>query len=108
MKKIDDIETVPPQTALGLEATVPITEASGLHARPAAKLAAIARTARHRVWIEANGEKVDAASTLDILSLGCNFGTNIRILIENPSDENVLKEILFFIESKFQEKTDHV
>lgn len=107
MKKIDDIQTESSRQAPCLDGTVMITATFGLHARPAAKLSTIARTARGSVWIEANGEKVDAANTLDILSLGCACGTQVRISIETASDANVLEEILFFIKRNFQEDIDH-
>lgn len=105
MKRINEMDARSHRNGTTLEKTLELTAAPGLHARPAARLSAMAKKAEHRVWIEANGERVDATSTLDILSLGCSQGTRIRVCIEAPSDANVLDEMIAFIIQDFPQET---
>lgn len=75
----------------------------GLHARTAAKIAKAAQKAHASVWIEKNGERVDAASIIDILALACSKDTEIIVAIDDPADIGVLEVILGMIEEGFGE-----
>ena len=55
----------------------------GLHARSAAQIAEIARNSKGNVWVMKDDEKADASSIMDILTLVCEKGTKIRIIIED-------------------------
>ncbi len=75
----------------------------GLHARSAAKIAEIARLAASDVWIIKGGEKVDAKSIIDMLTLACTKGSNITIKIDSHSDTEILNRIVALVESGFGE-----
>lgn len=75
---------------------------AGLHARPAAKISAMADEAGGPVWIEAKGCMADACGIMDILALACLNGTHIRVRIEDPADKPVLDKIVAFFESGFE------
>ncbi len=75
----------------------------GLHARSAAKIAEVAQNAKHKVWVVYEGEKVDAASIIDILTLGASCGSQIEIIIENSDDTAILKKIVDLVEAGFGE-----
>lgn len=75
----------------------------GLHARPAAKIAALARTARNKVWIIKEDDKVDASSIIDILSLACFKGTVLTLQVEDRSDMFVLEKVAKLINDGFKE-----
>ncbi len=75
----------------------------GLHARSAAKIAEVARNAKNKVWVVCNGEKVDAASIIDILSLGAARGARIAVMIENVDDAEILNAITNLVETGFGE-----
>ena len=75
----------------------------GLHARSAAKIAEVAQNARYKVWIGRDGEEVDAASIIDLLTLGCNQGTEIVVRIENEADHPILNRIIDLVEAGFGE-----
>ena len=66
------------------EAKLPVLNRLGLHARAAAKIAALANTFQADIFLEKNGAKADARSILDILTLGCPQGTEIRLRAEGP------------------------
>ncbi|MCU0600868.1 MAG: HPr family phosphocarrier protein [Desulfobacterales bacterium] len=75
----------------------------GLHARPAAKIAELAAKAASNVWLIKNGEKVDASSVIDILSLCGTKGTRLTIQTERSDDKIILKQIVDLFEQGFKE-----
>jgi len=75
----------------------------GLHARSAAKIAEVVQNAKHKVWIARDAETVDAASIIDLLTLGCSKGTKIVVCIEDPADQPILNQIIDLVEAGFGE-----
>ena len=75
----------------------------GLHVRPAAKIAALAKAALGRVWIEVHGERVDAKDPLEIVSLMAPRGTEMTIGIETRQDADILVRIARLIEDGFRD-----
>ncbi|BCS97443.1 hypothetical protein DSLASN_30750 [Desulfoluna limicola] len=71
----------------------------GIHARPAAMIAKAAADAVGEVWLEREGERADATSIIDILTLGCSKGVEIEIGVEDASDRPVLDRIFELIET---------
>lgn len=75
----------------------------GLHARSAAKIAAIAKNAAAGVWVIKCGQAADAASIIDLLSLACAKDTTITVKVDSPSDDVILDRIAALIENGFGE-----
>ena len=75
----------------------------GLHARSAAQIAKIVQNAKANIWIKRGKEKVDASSIMDILTLASAKGTTITIIIEDPSDIDVLDAVVELVSSGFGE-----
>lgn len=75
----------------------------GLHARSAAQIAAIAATAKGNVWIGKDDLQADASSIMDILTLLCEKGTKIRVVIEDVADTLILNEIIDLVDDGFGE-----
>jgi phosphocarrier protein len=75
----------------------------GLHARSAAKIAELAQKAKALVWVKKGGEKADASSIVDILTLACEKGSKIAIVIEDIADRPILDAIIKLVESGFGE-----
>jgi len=86
-----------------LHKTVFIKNELGLHARSAAQIAEIAMKSTGKVWVMKNEEKADASSIMDILTLECGKGTEIRIIIENPGDTDILNAIVDLVDNGFGE-----
>ncbi|MFO7687574.1 MAG: HPr family phosphocarrier protein [Desulfobacterales bacterium] len=80
-----------------------ITNELGLHARSAAQIARLAAKARHGIWLAKGAERAAAASIMDLIALECPQGTKIAVIIENPSDRDVLDAITELIENGFGE-----
>lgn len=87
----------------GSSKEVVIVNELGLHARSAAKIAEIAQRANSSVWIIKNDQQVDAKSIIDILTLACAKDSCIVIGVEDPSDENILEDIVRLVEEGFGE-----
>jgi phosphocarrier protein len=81
-----------------------VTNELGVHARSAAKIAKLAQKAKSAVWLIKGEVKVDAGSIMEILTLECAKGTHIGLMVENPSDENILEEIVALVENGFEER----
>lgn len=75
----------------------------GLHARSAAQIAKLVQNSKAAVWIKRGDEKADASSIVDILTLACEKGSTITIIIEDPADIDILKAIAEMVESEFGE-----
>lgn len=86
-----------------LSRDVTITNDLGLHARSAARIAALVDKVKSRVWLIKDGEKADASSIIDILTLACPKGSKITIKIDDKSDTEILNNIVQLIENGFGE-----
>jgi len=86
-----------------LDRTAIICNELGLHARSAARIAAIAAKAAANVWLVKDNRKADASSIVDILTLACEKGTKIRIIIEDPADIHILNALVDLVDSGFGE-----
>ena len=82
--------------------TVTIINDLGLHARSAAQIAKLAQNVKSKVWIIKDGEKVDASSIIDILSLSCFKDSKIVLQTDNPADNDILDEIVAFFNKGFK------
>jgi phosphocarrier protein HPr len=86
-----------------LSRTTTIKNELGLHARSAARIAEIAANAAVNVWLMKGDHKADASSIVDILTLACEKGTKIRIVIEDPADTDILNALVDLVDSGFGE-----
>ena len=91
------------QLNIETEKRVTVINELGLHARPAAMIAKLARKARAGIWLIKNGEQVDASSIIDILTLEGSKGTGITLRIDHPDDIDILNEIRTLFDNGFKE-----
>lgn len=78
----------------------------GLHARPAAMIAKIARTAEKSIWLGDGDYKADAASVIDILSIGGIKGKAFVLEAESENDLPLLEAIVAVFKNGFGEVTN--
>ncbi|MGD2029098.1 MAG: HPr family phosphocarrier protein [Desulfobacterales bacterium] len=90
-------------SATGLSKNVTITNPLGLHARSAAKIAKLVKKARSKVWIVKDKYKADASRIIDILSLAGMKDSKLTLLIDDPSDIDILNDLAQLIENGFGE-----
>ena len=91
------------KSATELSKNVTITNPLGLHARSAAKIAKLVEKARSKVWIVKDKDKADASRIIDILSLGGIKDSKLTLLIDDPSDIDILNDLAQLIENGFGE-----
>jgi phosphocarrier protein HPr len=78
----------------------------GMHARPAAKIAQMALTAKKNIWLFDGKNRADADSIIDILTLCAQKGSRIHIQAESCEDAAVLEQIKSFFDDGFGELTE--
>ena len=86
-----------------LSREVVIVNELGLHARSASKIAELAQNSKAAVWVKKDAEKADASSIVDILTLACEKGSKITLIIEDNADRPILEDIADLIETGFGE-----
>ena len=74
--------------------TVAIGSSVGLHARPASVLAEAVDDSGVEVTIAFDGEEADAASLLEIMTLGAKHGDDVTLSTEDDSAGAVLDSLV--------------
>lgn len=86
---------------------VQIKNASGLHARPASELVALAKSFESQVLIrnvdDPAAVAVNAKSIVRLLSAGLNAGANIEISAEGSDEQAAVNQLVALIKSGFGE-----
>ncbi len=95
-------------TSRKAEASVLMTNPSGLHARPAVRLTKLAKTFRARVQIRAAGrpEWVDAKSIVQVMALKTPGNTLLSIKAEGDDAETAVATLVALIERRFDDAGD--
>ncbi|MCD6224336.1 MAG: HPr family phosphocarrier protein, partial [Deltaproteobacteria bacterium] len=65
--------------------------------------AKLAKNAKSGVWIIKDGDRVDASSIIDILSLLCVQGSSVTLEVNNQADKKILNDIIKLITQGFGE-----
>lgn len=86
-----------------LERTFTILNKRGLHARAAAKFAAMSNTFECDIEVERNGQSVAGRSIMGLMMLAASTGTEIVVRAEGTDAEAALDAIEALIEDKFEE-----
>lgn len=79
--------------------SVTVVNKTGLHARPAATFAKMAKGYQSSVKIHYNNKTVNAKSTVGILSAGIGSGSVIELTTEGKDEQAALQALVQFVES---------
>ncbi len=82
---------------------VKISNAIGLHARPATFFIQKANTYNSSIWVEKDDRKVSAKSLLGVLSLGIAKGMTITLIADGHDEELALEGLAELIDTGFGE-----
>lgn len=82
---------------------VVITNASGLHARPATFFIQKANSYKARVWVEKDDRRVNAKSLLGVLSLGIAKGMTVTLVADGEDESLAIEGLNALINSGFSE-----
>lgn len=80
-----------------------ITNASGLHARPATFFIQKANCYKASIWIEKDERKVNAKSLLGVLSLGIAKGMTVTLIADGQDEAVALNGLIELVDSGFSE-----
>ncbi|NOY10334.1 MAG: HPr family phosphocarrier protein [Spirochaetes bacterium] len=86
------------------EKEIIIKNRAGIHARPAALLVKTANEFSSRIFIEKDGERINAKSIMGILTLGATYNTVLRIIAEGNDEVKAVEAIAALFENKFEEE----
>ena len=76
-----------------IQKSMQIQLANGLEARPVAVLVQKASMFDSKIYIEAEGKKVNAKSIMGMMTLGLNYGDSIVVSANGTDEEEAMKEI---------------
>ncbi len=82
---------------------VKISNAIGLHARPATFFIQKANMYRCTIWVEKDDRKVNAKSLLGVLSLGIAKGMTIVLTADGQDEEFAIEGLTDLINNGFEE-----
>ena len=82
--------------------TVTVTNPHGLHARPAVAIVKTLRQYDAKVTIHKGNQAIDAASILDLLSLGAGQGTKLVLSANGPQAEKVIEALAGLFDAEFE------
>lgn len=85
---------------------VTVTNEQGLHLRPAGALVKLARGFQARIELVREGNRFDAKSVLDIMTLGAVKGTQLNLEAVGDDAERALEAIVQAFQSGFAEHSD--
>ena len=83
---------------------VTVTNAIGLHARPATFFIQKANGFKSTIWVEKEDRKVNAKSLLGVLSLGIAQGMTINLIADGSDETEALEQLEALINSGFTEQ----
>ena len=84
-----------------VQKTVVISNPQGLHARPAELLVRLAIQFESDVEVIRDGQRVDAKSILNVLTLGASQGTEITLQAQGVDAQEAVEALARLIESEF-------
>lgn len=87
-----------------LERTIIVKDKIGLHARTAAILAKKAMQFRSEIKIVFNNKEINGKSMLSILSLGVEYGREIKIKVNGEDEQRTVDSLVQLIENNFEVK----
>jgi phosphocarrier protein HPr len=86
-----------------LSKTLVVQNKLGIHARPAALFAKTANRFKSDVFVEKDGETINAKSIMGLMMLAAGPGSKILVIAKGPDASDAVKAIEDLLESKFGE-----
>lgn len=90
---------------MSLNRQLRILNADGLHARPATRFAEIANQYSANVRVKAKDKEVNGKSVIELLTLGAERGTDIRIIADGRDAAGALDALSNLVSGNFNEQT---
>lgn len=86
--------------------TQPITIVNklGLHARAAAKLVSTASEFESEVYLQCNGQRVNAKSIMGIMMLAAGVGSQLQLIADGRDEKEAIAALSALFEDRFGEE----
>ena len=91
-------------SATKVSKTVTVVNKLGIHARPSAVFAKTANKFKSDVFVEKDGETINAKSIMGLMMLAAGPGSKLLIIANGPDATEAVKAIEELIASKFGEE----
>ena len=89
---------------MDFEKQVRIKNQMGLHVRPATAFSKLAQKYRSQIAVFKDGQRVDAKSCIELLTLAAIAGTNLTIKASGEDAREAVEELSKLIETGFGEE----
>jgi phosphocarrier protein HPr len=89
---------------LMIEKDIIIKNKTGLHARPAAILVQSANKYRADIFLEKDGDRVNAKSIMGVMMLAAAEGAELKIIAEGEDEKIAVEHISALLESDIDEE----
>jgi len=87
-----------------VEIETTIKNRAGIHARPSALIAQTAVKFASRIFLEKNGNRINAKSIMGIITLAASYGSKITISAEGTDEQAAVDAIKNLFETGFNEE----
>ena len=87
-----------------IEAIFEIKNTLGLHARPASLFVQVTTAYESDIFVEKDGEVINAKSLMGLLMLSAGYGTQIKVTAKGSDSKEALDAIEDLIERNFDEE----
>jgi phosphocarrier protein len=91
-------------SATKVSKTITVINKLGIHARPAAVFARTANKFKADVFVEKDGETINAKSIMGLMMLAAGPGSKLLIIATGPDADDAVRAIEELILSKFGEE----
>jgi len=86
------------------EKEVTIKNRAGIHARPAALIVKVANDFSCEIFMEKNGNRINAKSIMGIITLGAAYNTTLSVVAEGEDEKEAVEAISQLFENRFEEE----
>ena len=86
------------------EKEVTIKNRAGIHARPAALIVKVANDFSSEIFMEKNGNKINAKSIMGIITLGAAYNSTLSVVAEGEDEAEAVEAIVQLFENRFEEE----
>lgn len=70
-----------------------IKDKTGIHARPAGLISKLAKSFESDVTIEKDGQEINAAKLMMLMSMGVKFGDTVKVTVNGADEDEAFEKI---------------
>jgi phosphocarrier protein len=85
-----------------IEKITTVKNRAGIHARPSALLVQTIKDFNCSVYLEKDGDRINAKSIMGVLTLGAAYGTKLKLIADGGDEEAAMEALVNLFESGFQ------